>query len=113
MGDAQACSLLGFLYEVGEQVPKDRAQAAHWYEKGCLGGSSDGCQCLARLNDWQVPRVDDVGRRNALFPRLCEDAGAEMCVRLCQAHSLPDDDWARTCARAAVEAELTRTEPRR
>ncbi len=48
-GDEKACSDLGFHYDNGEGVPKDRARAAQLYQKACDAGAADGCFNLAAL----------------------------------------------------------------
>ena len=39
-GDADAQAALAFLYDVGEGVPEDDAEAVRWYRAGARGGNT-------------------------------------------------------------------------
>ena len=41
-GDAEAQSALGIMYDLGEGVPEDDAEAVKWYRKAAEQGNADG-----------------------------------------------------------------------
>lgn len=43
--------LVGYAYEVGRGRPKDREQAARFYDEGCKRGDRDACASLPRVRD--------------------------------------------------------------
>ena len=45
----QGCNDLGTIYQNGEGVTPDNAQARTWYQKACSGGDKDGCTNLRKL----------------------------------------------------------------
>jgi hypothetical protein len=45
-GDAEACYLLGRMYEIGTGVAEDEARALRLYQRGCEGGSEPACDRL-------------------------------------------------------------------
>jgi TPR repeat protein len=51
IGDANAQSWLGFLYERGRGVPQDYAQAAFWYRKAAEQGNAEAQNNLGRIYD--------------------------------------------------------------
>ena len=44
LGNALACSNLGFAYEKGQGVEKDRKFAKGFYERGCKLGEFSACE---------------------------------------------------------------------
>jgi hypothetical protein len=48
-GNADAQNLLGHLYETGEGVPQDLAQAALWYRKAADQGNAPAQRSLAKV----------------------------------------------------------------
>jgi TPR repeat protein len=50
-GDANSQYLLGFLYDQGEQIPKDLSNALIWYKKAAAQGHAKAQFSLGRLYD--------------------------------------------------------------
>jgi TPR repeat protein len=58
LGDGQAQFALGGIYEQGELVPKDLAQARNWYQKAAAQqgfAQDDARQALVRLQGTALP----------------------------------------------------------
>ncbi|MGB1274177.1 MAG: tetratricopeptide repeat protein [Nannocystaceae bacterium] len=71
---AQACLYLGKLYERGNRVDQDFAQAAKLYEQACDGGNGEGCQRRAHLARNGRGQGKDAKQAFGFYKRAC-DAG--------------------------------------
>ncbi len=47
-GSGSACSSLGVMFEYGEDMPKDTAEAEKMYKKACDLGEESGCEGLGQ-----------------------------------------------------------------
>jgi TPR repeat protein len=68
-GNVEAMNVLGVLYTVGMEVPRDYSKALHWYQKAIDGGSTNAMNNAAKLylHGIGVPR--DYANAAALFKR--------------------------------------------
>jgi len=58
-GYAPAMNTLGRLYELGQGVPRDFAQAREWYQRAASAGNPDGQAALNSLSTWTVVIATD------------------------------------------------------
>jgi hypothetical protein len=81
-GDAWACTNLGVRHEHGQEVPKDAARAAAFYQRGCDGGNQRGCAYLgSAYEDGQGVKADPA-RAATLYQKACDGKDDWGCVAL-------------------------------
>ncbi len=49
LGNAKACTNLGYMYGTGKGVAENKYKAVELYRKGCNGGNARGCTNLGNL----------------------------------------------------------------
>jgi TPR repeat protein len=49
LGNAKACTNLGYMYEFGKGVAENKYKAVELYRKACNGGDALGCTNLGNL----------------------------------------------------------------
>ena len=79
---AAGCVDLGFLYEEGNGIPRDVAQAVALYRKGCNGGDAIGCIDLGVTYEKGTGVPQDVAQAVALYQKGCDGGNAVGCTYL-------------------------------
>jgi TPR repeat protein len=101
-GLAVAMSDLGYLYENGEGVPKDAAEAVRWFERSAAGGHPGGMRNFAFVLDQGMGGVERDSVRSADFLLTAFRMGSESARRsLFELHA----SWSRE-TRAEVQRLL-------
>jgi TPR repeat protein len=107
-GMGKACFDIGYRYEQGEEVPKDLARAAGFYEKACEGDDPDTCVNLAMLYQGGGLPLD-YPRAGAILDRGCQAGSSLSCFNLASLHKsgtgVPKDP-ARSAALLAESCRL-------
>ena len=80
-GSAEACRVLGLMYETGQGVAQDAERAAELYELACDSGEPNGCTDLALLYDSGTGVNRDRDRATGLYRTAC-DGGAQLACDL-------------------------------
>jgi len=77
LGDAQAASNLGYMYEYGKGMPKNQNEAIKWYKKAADGGIAEAQNNLGYIyaNGKGVPK--DLPQAVALYSKAAEKGLAE------------------------------------
>lgn len=75
-GDAQAENVLGVLYAVGKQVPKNPAKARSWLQKAASQGLAQASYNLGMLNAQGIGAAADFHRALALFQKASKQGYA-------------------------------------
>ena len=68
-GNVEAMNLLGVLYILGLEVPRDYSKALHWYQKAIDGGSTNAMNNVAMLYLLGIGVPRDHANAAALFKR--------------------------------------------
>jgi hypothetical protein len=78
-GDANAQYNLGVMYEYGQGVPQDYAQAAYWYRKAAEQGDAVAQNCLGLLYEYGLGVPQDYAQALSWFRKAAAqgDAGAQ------------------------------------
>ena len=87
---AGSCVNLGFMYEDGEGVNKDKPKAAALYKQACDGADSGGCNELGAMYSDGSGVNKDEARAAALFKLACDGGSPYGCRNLGR-----DYEWAR------------------
>lgn len=107
-GHRRACALLGERYERGSDgAPKDAAQAAQWYARGCAPPEPDPGACraygVALLDGRVVPR--DEARGIELLDRACYENDGAACGALADVRAR-SKDWVEALVAAERGCDL-------
>ena len=82
-GEAGSCAEVGFLFYSGRNgFPRDRAQAAQSYERGCDLGAGLACNNLGDALAYADGIARDLPRSAAMFDRACHLGEAMGCANL-------------------------------
>jgi TPR repeat protein len=82
LGDAQACTLVGALLAVGEDLEPRPAESDAAERRACLLGKLDACQVVARtaLTSWQqTQRLEDARVAGEFLGAACRIGDAASC----------------------------------
>lgn len=77
----EACNKLGWRYLMGRGLPRDPAQAARFFERGCKAGLPNECFNLETqlLHGDGVPK--DATRGASLIRQACNDGFEAACAK--------------------------------
>ena len=109
LGSADACTLLGYGFDVGRGLPTDDHMALSLYVRGCTLGAPRGCEnaVLTMRHAATRPRLEDAAVEQAtatIRPLIAEPTMRARMRALCTD--------ARVCTQSdAIEAWLTETAP--
>jgi TPR repeat protein len=82
----QGCNNLGVMYESGEGVEKDAAQAVFFYRKACDGGHMLGCVYEGMMYSSGQGVVKDEALAAGLYQKACDGGNAEACGKVKPLH---------------------------
>jgi uncharacterized protein len=91
-GDSRACTLLGEMYEHGQGLATDRAQATTLYRKACDSGDADGCTGLGVMYETAEGAATNFNQVIPLFRKGCEGGNALGCSKLGHLYLFLRDD---------------------
>lgn len=85
-GEAAACRRLGWLYQVGQGLPRDPTRAAAFYRRGCLDSDALSCSNLGFLHSKGDGLPIDDARAAAYYRLACVQGSAIGCNNLGDLH---------------------------
>ena len=94
-GNMTGCYFLGHLYDYGQGVKHDPAQAIPLYQKACDAGEMSGCSELSGYYTNGAGVAQDFAQARALVSKACDGGNMDGCVRLGylydSGHGVPKD----------------------
>jgi TPR repeat protein len=86
-GDAEAETSLAWLYEEGYGVPKDPAQAVHWYRLAAEQENPESQRSLAQLTERGAGTRRDAAEAAKWYASAAEHGDAAAAARLAELYS--------------------------
>lgn len=81
-GDADACKILGSMYDEGISVKKDHFEANKFFRKGCDGGNASACDNLAFAYRFGKGVVQEDFQAVKFYYKACDGGLADGCNSL-------------------------------
>ena len=81
-GEMQSCFQLGMMFESGDQVREDFAEAKNYFEKACPKGHTKACIGLGDLYERELGVEKDLVRARTFYAKACKAGDGEGCYSI-------------------------------